>query len=175
MHDCLNDTIGGYNSFLQTSNQNDHISLYLFDHEFTTLYKDEPICVAERLTSLNYIPRGQTALLDSIKMVLEMDEEVKTVVIITDGDENASKKTTYEDISTLIRAKKEFGWNFIFMGANQDAIATACKMSINEETSLTFGANQISSAFKSASAAIQRSQQEGQHLGFTQEERTVSY
>lgn len=149
------------------------MSLYLFDHEFSTLYKDEPICVAERLTTLNYIPRGQTALLDSIKRVLEVDDEVKTVVIITDGDENASKKTKYEDINNLISAKKELGWKFIFMGANQDAIATACKLNINEEASLTFGANQISNAFRSASAAIQRTQ-DGHELSFTQEERQFS-
>ena len=173
MQTCLDDTIGGYNAFLQTSDQSDLISLYLFDHEFAEVYKNKLISEAEPLRRSTFIPRGPTALLDAIAKVLEIDETPKTVVIITDGEENASKIHTYNDISKRISAKKELGWKFIFMGANQDAIETACRMSITEGSTLTFNTHNIDSAFRSASAAIKRSQ-EGQDLAFTQEERLFS-
>jgi len=173
MQACLNDTIGGYNSFLQTSDQSASISLYIFDHEFTEVYTNKLISKVQRLNRSTYTPRGTTALLDAIAKVLEIDETPKTVVIITDGEENASRRYTYQEIHTMIRDKKELGWKFIFMGANQDAIETACRLNIEEGSSLNFGTRNIVNAFRSASAAIQRSQ-DGQGLEFTQEERLLS-
>jgi hypothetical protein len=170
---CLDDTIGGYNAFLKNSDQSDTISLYLFDHEFTEVYKDKLISEASPLKHSTYIPRGSTALLDAIASILKIDDTPKTVVIITDGEENSSRKHNYGDISRLISEKKELGWKFIFMGANQDAIATACRMNIEEGTALTFGTQNIVGAFRSASAVIKRSQ-EGKDLVFTQEERLLS-
>ena len=171
MSSCLSDTIGGYNSFLETSEQSDRISLYLFDHEFAPVYENVLISEAEKLSNANYVPRGSTALLDSMKKIIELDEETKTVVIITDGDENASKNTTFEDISKMIEAKKELGWKFIFMGANQDAIATASKMNIKQGSTLQFSTDSIQSAFRSASSAIKR----GGAIEFTELERALSY
>ena len=174
MQSCLDDTIGGYNAFLQTSDQNDLISLYLFDHEFAEVYKDKLISEAEPLKRATFIPRGPTALLDAIAKVLEIDDTPKTVVIITDGDENASKIQTYNNISNLISAKKELGWQFIFMGANQDAIETACRMSITAGSTLTFDTQNIDAAFSSASQAIKRSQECGRDIQFTELEREKS-
>ena len=174
MQSCLDDTIGGYNAFLQTSDQSDLISLYLFDHEFAEVYKDKLISEAEPLKRATFIPRGPTALLDAIVKVLEIDDTPKTVVIITDGDENASKINTYDDVNKLINAKKELGWKFIFMGANQDAIETACRMSITEGSTLTFDTQNIYTAFRSASQAIKRSQEHGRDIQFTELERATS-
>jgi len=173
MSTCLSDTIGGYNTFLQTSNQTDIISLYLFDYECISLYEDVLISDATFLDRKNYIPRGSTALLDSIDKIIQINEDPKTIVIITDGDENASTKNDFPKINKLIESKKELGWKFIFMGANQDAIATACRINIEEGCALTFSTEKIDVAFRSMSAAIQRSPN-GEDIEFTQLERLSS-
>lgn len=176
MNACLNDTIGGWNAFVESSDPNSLISLHLFDHEFTTIYENKKKSTIEPLTNTVYRPRGATALLDAIGETIKLaepkkwaDEDVPvTVVILTDGEENASKHFKHAYIKKLIEEKTAQGWTFIYLGANQDAIATGKSYGIGPETSLTFSPMAVDVAFRSASHAIQRGGT------FTMEERVDS-
>jgi len=176
MQSCISDTIGGYNSFLETSDPNDTISLYLFDHEFSTVYENVKVSEAPKLTVVTYRPRGTTALVDSLYKLLTSggDDEKTTVVIITDGVENSSTEWTYSQVSSKIEEKKKLGWQFVFLGANQDAIESASRLNINEGCSLTFHTQNFDTAFRSVSQGIRRSQMHGGDLEFTQAERMRS-
>ena len=129
-----------------------------------------------------YRPRGNTALLDAIGHIIEdvtgsqskswadIEEDEITIVILTDGIENASKQFSKSMIGKMITDKKKLGWSFIFMGANQDAIATARDINIDNNSALTFTPDRIHEAFHCASSAISRHGQ----IEFTQEERMSS-
>lgn len=148
------DTIGGYNSFLekQKNGKGDaYISTVLFDNEIIVLHDRENIKDVKLLTSSDYEPRGLTALLDAVggaikhignvhKYAREEDVPEKTIfVIITDGMENASHKYTYNKVNELIKRKQEeFGWEFVFLGANIDAPREARKFGISESRSVTY-------------------------------------
>jgi hypothetical protein len=176
MNACLDDTIGGWNAFVDSSDPNALISLHLFDHEFQTVYENKKKSEIPPLTHLMYRPRGSTALLDAIGQTIKLaepkkwsdDEDKVIIVILTDGQENASQNFKHKYIKTLIEEKKSEGWTFVYLAANQDAIATGEGYGIGPETSLTFSPMNVDVALRSASKAIQRGN------GFTPEERTDS-
>ena len=176
-------TISGFNEFIQSSPKNAELSLLLFSDEIKEVYKMVKIENVEPLTRDTYKPNGFTALLDGIGKAIELanskkrswadDEKDITVLIMTDGQENSSKEYTKARINSLIAQYKMYGWNFIFMGANQDAIQTAGEFSIGQESSLTFDCENVGEAFRSASQAIKRSANCGV-FEFTQLERAKS-
>jgi Mg-chelatase subunit ChlD len=176
-------TISGLNEFVQSSAKDSVLSLLLFSDTVKVVSENIKISDVKPLTSSLYRPHGATALLDGIGHAIELAEKFESkswadegsviILIMTDGEENASIKYTKTQINKLITEKKLLGWNFIFMGANQDAIRTASEFNIREESSLTFDANNVKDAFRSASHAIDRSQNGGD-LCFTQVERTKS-
>ena len=176
-------TISGFNEFVQSSPRNAELSLLLFNDKVTVVYENVTIENVETLTAETYKPCGFTALLDGIGKAIELenakqkswadDEQDITVLIMTDGQENSSKEYTKAKINSLIAQHKFYGWKFIFMGANQDAIQTASEFSIGKETSLTFGCENVKEAFRSASEAIKRSANGGD-FQFTQLERANS-
>jgi hypothetical protein len=99
--------------------------------------------------------------------------EIPTIVILTDGFENTSKKYTKLHINDLITEKKNLGWNFVFLAANQDAIQSAGELGIPEGSALTYDNGSVSSAFRSASHAIERMRTgETPKVEFTQQERS---
>ena len=177
MANCVDDTIGGFNTFMKTQPPETIISLTLFDHEIETLYtqqvKDAPL-----LDTKTFVPRGATALLDSIGHVIKMipvDTVKPTVVILTDGFENSSKKYTKFHINDLITEKKKLGWEFVFLAANQDAIQAANELGISESSAMNFSAETVGCAMKSASEAITRTRTgETQKVEFSQLDRMVS-
>ena len=95
-------------------------------------------------SSETFVPRGQTALLDAIgkavNSVPSIDSQTNNIIIVihTDGHENSSKEYTWETISEIISKKKDENWEFIFLGANQDAIETAAKINIDRGSALTY-------------------------------------
>lgn len=153
--------IAGFNLFLTTQLDvpgDAHLTLVLFDDEYLVPFSAIPIQNAPKLDARTYIPRGSTALLDAIGLTIkDMDERLAKVAdvdkpgkviiaIFTDGFENASREYTAAHISDLIRHhRNEKGWEFLFLAANQDAIATAAAMSmeVNSSGNLKFCADGV--------------------------------
>ena len=180
MHECVSDTLGGFNHFIEkqkTDNPSGTVTLNLFAHDYDTVYENTPIEKVQKLTTDTYFPRGQTALLDAIGNTIKKIEtqEKPMVVIITDGYENASKKFTHAHVKDLISMKESLGWNFVFLGANQDAIKVGGVLGIPEESAMTFDTKNIYNAFEGLSCAVGR-QVSGQEetVSFTGLERTAS-
>ena len=147
------DTIGGFNSMLKKQQQegtNALVSTFLFDHESILLHDRLPIADIQPLTEKEYVARGTTALLDAIgnsikhiqnihKYARDEDKPNNTMVFITtDGMENASKIFTLADIKSLINKQTELGWDFVFMGANIDAIDVAGNIGISSDRAVNF-------------------------------------
>lgn len=147
------DTIGGFNSMLKKQREEDgdaNVTTVLFDDQIEMLHKRVDIKKIKNITSKDYYVRGCTALLDAIGYsinfminVQKKEERAKNVlfIIITDGYENASKEYSYEKIKKMITYEKErYNWQFLFLGANIDAISTARNFGISEE----FASNYVS-------------------------------
>lgn len=149
------DTIGGFNSMLKEQREEEgdaNVTTVLFDDEIEMLHKRVDIKEIKNITSKDYYVRGCTALLDAIGYSINFminvqknkkEERAKNVlfIITTDGYENASKEYTYEKIKKMITYEKErYNWQFLFLGANIDAISTARNFGISEE----FASNYVS-------------------------------
>ena len=176
MANCVDDTIGGFNTFLKEQNSETMLSITLFDNEITHLYTKK-VCDIEPLNKTTFVPRGGTALLDAIGHTIKSVPagEVPSIVILTDGFENSSKRYTKLHINDLIEEKKKMNWTFVFLAANQDAIESAGEIGIPESSALTFDSKNVVSAFRSASHALERKRTgETQDVVFTQFERERS-
>ena len=148
------DTIGGFNAMLTRQKEQEgeaNVTTILFDHEAQLLHDRFPLKAVAPLTEKDYYVRGCTALLDAIgygveKMVniqrhLPEDERAEKVifVITTDGLENASKRFSYEKIRRMIELEKErYGWEFLFLGANMDAVQEAARFGISSDRAVRF-------------------------------------
>ena len=163
MESMTNAAISGFNEFLkaQQATVDDHgqpipatFTLILFDHEYLPIHNRAPIQTAAPLTLETYQPRGNTALLDAIGRTIdyigselaatpEPERPSKVIIaILTDGEENSSRKFSMADINQRITHQTEaYQWEFLFLGANQDAIATAAHMGIQAHNSATFVAD----------------------------------
>ncbi len=124
------------------------LTLIQFDDAYEVPISARPIEEVPQLTAASYVPRGSTALLDAIgRTIKEMDKRIQVLpenerpgkiiaAIFTDGEENSSHEFTNQHISDLIRLyRDEKNWEFIFLAANQDAIATASAMQMNSHLS----------------------------------------
>jgi uncharacterized protein YegL len=141
------DTIGGYNSLLEKQKAVEGeacITTVLFDNTYELLHDRIDIKGVSPITEKEYCVGGSTALLDAIgKTIHKIDNVQKNtaedyraekvmVVIITDGEENSSREYAAENIKAQIKKKKEeYGWEFIFLGANIDAVAAAGRLGIS--------------------------------------------
>ena len=156
------DTIGGYNSMLQKQREAEGevlVSTVLFDNVSEVLYDRIPLRNMPRMTEKEYYVRGCTALLDAIggaihhignvhKYAREEDRPEKTIfVITTDGLENASRNYTYEKVKQMVeRQKEKYGWEFLFLGANMDAIETAGRFGIARDRAATYNSDHAGTA-----------------------------
>lgn len=181
MYSCLDDTLGGFNSFVnkqKQDNPNGEMSLFLFSDTIKTEYKNKPIQYVNNLTADTYVPAGSTALCDAIGHTIKFAEkdtqnEKKIIVILTDGFENSSKSYTKLHINDLISHHND--WQFVFLAANQDAIQSAETFGINKHSAMTFGQEKVTQAFEGLSAAIGRQVTgESQNVEFTELERSES-
>lgn len=148
------DTIGGFNGMLRRQQEESTdilVSTVLFDDEVEVIHDRVPIGKVAPLTGREYFTRGCTALLDAVgcsiqhirnihKYAREEDRPVRTMfVITTDGLENASVRYTAKKVKKLIEhQEKKHGWEFIFLGANMDAVAVAGDLGIRRENSVEF-------------------------------------
>ena len=145
------DTVGGYNSLITKQREVEgdvRISTLLFDHDLEWVHDRTSIHEVRALTEKEYYVRGTTALLDAIgygiqKMkTIQKNEDVKVLVVITtDGMENASKEYTMKSIQQLISAQTALGWEFLFLGANIDAVATAQQFGIHRDYAVNYHAD----------------------------------
>ena len=156
MQAIASDVIGGFNQFLtkQRRQRGDcRLTLVQFDDEYEVAYLARPIADASRLTAKTFEPRGSTALLDAIGRTIvttgarlaalpEADRPNRVLlVVITDGEENASVEYTRDQVFTMISSQQDvYGWSFLFLAANQDAIAEAAKVGICAQHSMNFAA-----------------------------------
>lgn len=146
MNGLENDTIGGYNSFLKIQRETQggaKVTTVLFDDEYIKLHDRVDINNVKPITEKEYFARGTTALLDAIGKTIadlgvtlrdtqEEERPSKIIfVIITDGNENASREFTYKKVNEMIsRQQNKYNWEFIFLGANIDATAEAENLGI---------------------------------------------
>ena len=154
MGSIANDAVGGFNTFLEEQKALEgiaNLTLVLFDTEYKMMYENEPINNVKLLDHQSYRPSGMTALLDAVGKTIDdvgrrlnnTPEENKPekiiVAILTDGEENSSRQFKLQDIKEKITHQKDnYKWEFIFLGANQDAFAEAAKIGINSIDTYSF-------------------------------------
>ena len=148
------DTIGGFNSMIKKQQKEEGeaiVSTVLFDDLTDVIHDRVPIKDVKKLTEEDYFVRGCTALLDAVgeaihhignvhKYAREEDRPGKTLfVITTDGLENASKNYSFKDVKKMIeRQKEKYNWEFLFLGANIDAIEVAGNMGISRDRAANY-------------------------------------
>lgn len=153
------DTIGGYNSILKKQQHAEGeaiVSTVLFDHDYELLHDRINVRGISPITEAEYQVGGTTALFDAIgftiqkivnvqKRTSESERADKVMfVITTDGMENASREFTSNKIKAMVEKQKEkFGWEFIFLGANIDAVTTAAQFGIDEDFAVDYHADNI--------------------------------
>ena len=148
------DTIGGFNAMIEKQKQEvgeATVTTILFDSKVETLHDRADLQKIKPMTNKDYYVRGMTALLDAVGSTIQHISHVHTVmgednvpehtmfVITTDGMENASKEFTAEAVKRLIEEKKEKnGWEFLFLGANIDAVKTAGTIGICPDRAVNY-------------------------------------
>lgn len=194
MNSIKQDTIGGYNSFVEEQKKLPGecvISLVQFNHTVEFTYSSKPIQqLTEGLLQEQYNPSGYTALLDAIgRAISEKGSELANLkeedrpgkvmfVIITDGDENSSRHYTNEKIKEMIKHQKEvYSWDFTFLGANIDTFTVANSMGIDANKSLSFSSTKSGGAkraFMSVSnyASVARSVANASSVSYSTQDRS---
>ena len=168
------DTIGGFNSMIAKQQKEEGeaiVSTVLFDDETDVIHDRVAIGEVKKLTEEDYYVRGCTALLDAVggaihhignvhKYAREEDRPAKTLfVITTDGLENASRHYSFKDVKRLIKRQQEkYNWEFIFLGANIDAIEVAGNMGISKDRAANYNCDELGTAlnYQVLEAAVTR-------------------
>ena len=147
------DTIGGFNGMLtqhRSKGGDVLVSTVLFDHENEVIHDRMRIADVPTLTSKEYYTRGCTALLDAMgdgirhiknvhKYARPEDRPARTMFIITtDGMENSSTRYTADQVRAMVKQQEEAGWEFVFLGANIDAVQVAGGLGIRAENAVEF-------------------------------------
>ncbi len=151
------DTIGGFNSMIEKQKKQDgvcYVSTVLFDNESEVLHDRMKLEDVPKMTDSDYTVRGCTALIDAIggaihhignvhKYARPEDVPEHTMfVITTDGQENTSRRYTGEQVKKMIERQKErYGWEFLFIGANIDAVETAARYGISKDRAVNYNAD----------------------------------
>ena len=168
------DTIGGYNSLIKKQKKEEgeaYISTVLFDDRTEVLHDRVGLDKIKPMTEEEYYVRGCTALLDAVggaihhignvhKYAREEDRPEKTLFIITtDGQENSSRMYTYEKVKRMVeRQKEKYGWEFLFLGANIDAVEEAGRFGIKPERAVNYECDEIGTAvnYRALNKAVSR-------------------
>lgn len=168
------DTIGGFNSMIRKQQKETGeaiVSTVLFNDVSEVIHDRVKIADVKQMTEEDYYVRGCTALLDAVggaihhignvhKYARDEDRPEKTLfVITTDGLENASRNYSFSDVKRMIeRQKEKYGWEFLFFGANIDAIEVAGNMGISRDRAANYNCDEVGTAlnFKVLEAAVSR-------------------
>lgn len=148
------DTIGGFNSMLKKQQDEPgecRITTVLFDHHYEILHDRIDIKAVSPISEKEYFVRGNTALLDAIGSTINKIDSVQKntaeeyraekvlFIITTDGMENASREYGYDKIKAMIEHQKsKYGWEFIFLGANIDAVSVAQQFGVPKSRAQSF-------------------------------------
>ena len=151
------DTIGGYNAMLEKQKKEAGeaiVTTVLFDDQYELLHDRIDLRGIAPITDREYYVRGSTALLDAIGKTIQKIANIQKrtapevradrvlLVITTDGHENASREYSYSKVKALLeRQKKQYDWEFLFLGANIDAIATAQRFGIEADRAVDYHAD----------------------------------
>lgn len=152
------DTIGGFNSFINRQKEENveaFVSVVLFSDNSEVTYDRVPLVKIEPMNDKQYQVGGCTALLDAVgdainhiknihKYARKEDVPEKTIfVITTDGEENSSERYSQKDIKKLISKYQEEGWEFLFLGANIDAVSEGSKLGIKAQNAVRYECDSI--------------------------------
>jgi uncharacterized protein YegL len=169
MQDIRTDAEGGVNAFVENQANEPgeaYLTLVQFDTEYEFLHKGVPI---GQVPKYNLVPRGATALLDAIgRAINETGERLSKMnetdrpglvvfVVMTDGLENSSREFSKSRIKEMIQHQQEkYGWQFTFLGADQDAFAEADALGIDQAGAARFKKENIQAAYRATSAKVAR-------------------
>lgn len=165
------DTIGGFNSMIEKQKKEEGealVTTVLFDHDHEILHDRVNIHKLDPMTEKEYYVRGSTALIDTLGSTIEhismiqkyaRKEDVPShtiFVITTDGMENASHQYSSDKVKKMIEKKRKDGWEFLFLGANIDAVETAKTYGINPQMAVRFESDAQGTAvnYKAVSKAM---------------------
>ncbi len=156
------DTIGGFNSMIERQKKAEGealVSTVLFSNDSVVIHDRVSLKTVEPMTERQYYVGGCTALIDAIggaihhignvhKYAREEDVPEHTIfVITTDGMENASRRYTSDQVKAMVQRQKErYGWEFLFLGANIDAVETAAHFGISEDRAVNFHNDTVGTA-----------------------------
>lgn len=180
------DTEGGLAAFLEAQHEapgHTTVSLYQFDDRYDTVYENKPLA---DVPAFRLRPRGATALLDAVgRTITALGEQLDAkpederpgeviVVILTDGHENASAEYTKTAVKELItRQQDEYGWKFVFLGADQDAFAAAGGIGIRAASTLSYSGTRTGASLTNAGRMVARGTASGLYA-FSDDERADS-
>lgn len=174
MYSITDDVIGGFNRFIEDQKQISKetlVTLILSDDEYIIVYAKCPISDVPLLTPAVYVPRGWTALLDAIGHTIDtIGERLSTtpeperpekiiIVTMTDGLENSSRDYIRSQVFEKIKEQREvYSWEFLFLGAKQDAISEGGKLSIDQTHSASYAqtTTEVGVVLKNLDASVER-------------------
>lgn len=193
MHSIKEDTAGGFDAFIAEQRLLDgecRVTLAQFDDRYEMVYSDLPIA---QVPPLVLQPRGMTALLDAIGRLitdagsrlaaLPEAERPGTVIvgIMTDGQENSSTEWAHPAIKTLIEQQsKDYSWEFLYLGADQDAIEVGTGLGVPAARSVTYARTSTVAAMSATSAVVGRVRRAraagapAHDIGYSAEERDAA-
>ena len=166
MQSIKSDVIGGFDAFLteQRAGEGDcTVTLAQFDHEYRVVYHNIPLA---DVPALALQPRGRTALLDSMgKLITDTATEINAlpedqkpgtivVAIMTDGYENASSEWSRPAIKALVEQQTSAGWEFLYMGADQDAVEVGTSLGVKAEQAITYSRGKSREAMAAVSGNV---------------------
>ncbi len=189
MSSIREDTMGGFNTFLKEQKEAEgetKFTLTQFDDRYEIVHDGLPVSDVPELTNKTFVPRGSTALLDAMGRTintvgsrldaLEESEKPEKVifVVITDGHENSSRGFARSEVFEMVKHQTDtYNWEFIYLGANQDAIAAGHNMGFSTRNSMSYSADSVGvdNTYKSLGRVV-RTCRSGQAMrGFTHSER----
>ena len=176
MNSIVEDTVGGFDAFIAEQRRftegapgECQVTLAQFDDAYEEVYADRPIA---DVPSLVLQPRGTTALLDSVARIvvdagkrladLPEDQRPGTVIvgIMTDGLENASREWSHAQVKQLIETQtRDFQWQFLYLGADQDAVEVGMSIGVSAGHSVTYGRGKVKQAMAATAANVSSSRQ----------------
>jgi len=192
MESIKSDTEGGFNALIADQRNGPldvAVTLAQFDTEYEVVYANRPL---HDVPQLELQPRGMTALYDSVgKLITDVGAELAalpddqrpgrvTVVVLTDGHENSSQEWTHEAVGKAIaRQERDYAWDFVFLGANMDAVAVGQQMGFAADKSMTYAADSdaVGSAWAATSGYVARRNAApigAEVPGFSDEERAAA-
>lgn len=178
------DAEGGLNSFIEDQKKEPGRCTVRID-QFDTVYENVTKSVdVQAVEPYRLLPRGGTALLDAIgKTVVDFGQELRAlpeaerpgnviVVVVTDGGENSSREYTNPAVKALIdKQEKDYNWTFVFLAANQDAIAVGNTMGFAAGNALTYTGSNVGGTYHTLSAKVSQTRATGVFDAFTDQER----